>query len=147
MKEGILHGEIMNFREREMSVTAFLVSLKSHHHSISLHRGMALLWFFQSRHQKSARQRWSFLSRAHESRNLIPPAKKKLSKNIGHEGDDFRHLIQPQCLKSGKIHKHPCSHLLRGESSTLLAFSVIHSACDSPLIKTSGYSYRCFQTD
>ena len=45
-KEGILHGEITNFMEKERSVKAFLVALKSYHHSISLHRDMALLSFF-----------------------------------------------------------------------------------------------------
>lgn len=66
-KEGILHGEIMSFMEKERSVKAFLVALKSYHHGIGLHRGMALLSFFQSRYQKPARQRQWSLSRNHES--------------------------------------------------------------------------------
>ena len=66
-KEGILHGEIMSFMEKERSVKAFLVALKSYHHGIGLHRGMALLSFFQSRYQKPARQRQWSLSRTHES--------------------------------------------------------------------------------
>ena len=50
VKEGTLHGHITNLMEKEMSVKSFLVDLKSHHHGISLHRGMALLSFFQPRY-------------------------------------------------------------------------------------------------
>lgn len=101
MKGRILHGGIMNCRQWEMWVKAFLVSLKSHCHSISLHRGMALLWFFQSRYQKSAMQRWPFLNRTYVLRNLTPrphPPKKRFQKNIGYEVDVFWHLIKLQCF-------------------------------------------------